>query len=156
MTRHPHLLAPGRIGSLALRNRILMCPMGDDQATEDGRVTAQQIAYFEARARGGAALLLVGSVGITAPDGLSSPRQGAIADDSYVEGWAELAARVHAHGAKLALQLVHNGANAVNDILAGRAMLVPSRPKPLRADALMGMLTPAEAESMGTPAQASS
>src|SRR5262245_42133860 len=154
MTRHPHLLAPGRIGSLALRNRILMCPMGDDQATEEGRVTEQQIAYYEARARGGAALLLVGSVGITAPDGLSSPRQSAIADDSYVEGFARLAERVHAHGACLALQLVHNGANAVNDILAGRPMLVPSRPKPLRADPLMAMLTVAEAESMGTPAQA--
>jgi len=154
MSRHPHLLAPGRIGTLGLRNRILMCPMGDDQATAEGRVTAQQIAYYEARARGGAALLLVGSVGITAPDGLSSPRQSAIADDASVEGFAELAARVHAHGARLALQLVHNGANAVNDIFAGRPMLVPSPPKPLRADPLMGMLTPAEAESMGTPAQA--
>ena len=66
-----HLLSPGRIGTLALRNRILMCPMGDNQATADGYVTDQQIAYFEARARGGAALLIVGSVGITAPDGLS-------------------------------------------------------------------------------------
>ena len=75
---HPHLLAPGRIGSLDLRNRILMCPMGDNQATDGGYVTDQQIDYFEARARGGAALLLVGSVGVTAPDGLSTPRQSAI------------------------------------------------------------------------------
>ena len=36
---HPHLLAPGRIGSLDLRNRILMCPMGDNQATDGGYVT---------------------------------------------------------------------------------------------------------------------
>ena len=66
---YPHLLSPGHIGTLALRNRILMCPMGDDQATGGGYVTPQQIAYYEARARGGAALLLVGSVGITAPEG---------------------------------------------------------------------------------------
>jgi 2,4-dienoyl-CoA reductase-like NADH-dependent reductase (Old Yellow Enzyme family)/thioredoxin reductase len=150
---HPHLLAPGRIGTLALRNRILMCPMGDNQATANGYVTDQQIAYFEARAKGGAALLIVGSVGITAPDGLSSPRQAALSDASRVEGFARLAERVHAHGAKLALQLVHNGKNAVMDIVAGRPMLVPSLPKASPPDALMGMLTEDEAAMMGTPNQ---
>ena len=148
-----HLLAPGRIGSLALRNRILMCPMGDNQASADGHVSEQQIAYFEARAAGGAALLIVGSVGVTAPDGLSSPRQAALAARSMVDGFARMAERVHAHGAKLALQLVHNGKNAVMDIVAGRPMLVPSRPKASPPDALMGMLTPDEAERMGTPGQ---
>jgi 2,4-dienoyl-CoA reductase-like NADH-dependent reductase (Old Yellow Enzyme family)/thioredoxin reductase len=148
-----HLLAPGRIGTLALRNRILMCPMGDNQATAEGYVTDQQIAYFEARAQGGAALLIVGSVGVTAPDGLSSPRQAALANESMVAGFARMAERVHAHGAKLALQLVHNGKNAVMDIVAGRPMLVPSHPKASPPDALMGMLTPDEAERMGTPGQ---
>ncbi len=125
---HHHLLSPGRIGTLQLRNRILMCPMGDDQATDGGYVTPQQIAYFEARARGGAALLLVGSVGITAPEGLASPQQSAIGDDSFVEGWARLADTVHSHGAKVTLQLIHNGKNAVEDIITGRPLMVPSMP----------------------------
>jgi 2,4-dienoyl-CoA reductase (NADPH2) len=151
---HSHLLSPGRIGSMTLRNRILMCPMGDNQATSGGYVTDQQIEYFETRARGGAALLLVGSVGVTAPDGLSSPRQSAIGDDSFVEGWRRLADRVHAHGARVALQLVHNGKNAVEDIIAARPLLVPSLPdKDQEADPLMGMLTSHEIENMGTPAQ---
>ncbi len=152
-SRHPNLLSPGRIGSLTLRNRILMSPMGDNQASAEGNVTDQQIAYFEARARGGAALLLVGSVGVTAPDGLASPNQSAIASDSGLDGWARLADRVQAHGARLALQLVHNGKNAVMDIVAGRPMWVPSIPGPAEADPLMGMLTPGEAEKMGTPSQ---
>jgi len=151
---HPNLLSPGRIGSMTLRNRILMCPMGDNQATAGGYVTDQQIDYFEARARGGAALLLVGSVGVTAPDGLSSPRQSAIGDESFVDGWRRLAERVHAHGARVALQLVHNGKNAVEDIVAARPLLVPSMPDaPLEPDPLMGMLTADEVENMGTPAQ---
>jgi len=150
---YPHLLSPGRIGTLELRNRILMCPMGDNQATAEGHVTDQQIAYYEARAKGGAALLLVGSVGVTAPDGLSSPRQSALANESMVAGFARLAERVHAHGAKLALQLVHNGKNAVMDIVAGRPMLVPSKPNAKPPDELMGMLTPDEVERMGTPNQ---
>lgn len=151
---HPHLLAPGRLGSLELRNRILMTPMGDNQATAGGYVTDQQIDYFEARAKGGAALLLVGSVGVTAPDGLSSPRQSAIGGDDFVPGWRRLADRVHAQGARVALQLVHNGKNAVEDIVAGRPLLVPSLlDKVPAADPLMGMLTPEEAASMGTAAQ---
>ena len=150
---YPHLLSPGRIGTMSLRNRILMCPMGDDQATDGGYVTPQQVAYFEARARGGVALLIVGSVGITAPEGLASPHQSAIGNDSFVEGWAELANRVHKHGAKVALQLVHNGKAAVEDLLAGRPLMVPSLPtKQGGADSLMGMLTPGEASRMGTPA----
>ncbi len=151
---HAKLLTPGRIGSMTLRNRIFMCPMGDNQATAGGYVTDQQIDYFEARARGGAALLLVGSVGVTAPDGLSSPRQSAIGDESFLSGWRRLADRVHEHGARVALQLVHNGKNAVEDIIAARPLLVPSLPdRPLFADPLMGMLTPEEASVMGTPAQ---
>lgn len=152
-TRFPHLLSPGRIGTLELRNRILMCPMGDDQATDGGYVTPQQVAYYEARARGGAALLLVGSVGILAPDGLASPQQSAIGDDSYLAGWRELADAVQAHGARLALQLVHNGKAAVEDIIAGRPLMVPSLPKGGGApDPLMGMLTKEEQGRMGTPA----
>ena len=52
MTAFPHLLAPGRIGSLEIRNRILMCPMGDELCNEDGTISDNQAAYFEARARG--------------------------------------------------------------------------------------------------------
>ncbi len=155
--KHPHLLSPGRIGSMKLRNRILMCPMGDDQATDGGYVTPQQVAYYEARARGGAALLIVGSVGITSPEGQASPHQSSIGDVSFIDGWRLLADAVHAQGAKLALQLVHNGKAAVEDMLAGRPLMVPSKPKkPTKsgsADPLMGMLTPGEMSRMGTPAQ---
>ena len=52
MTGFAHLLAPGSIGTLALRNRILMAPMGDSLANPDGTVSDAQLAYFEARDAG--------------------------------------------------------------------------------------------------------
>ena len=64
-----HLLAPGHIGTLKLRNRIIMAPMGDCLSNVDGTVSDNQAAYFEARARGGAGLLLVGSVSVSYPYG---------------------------------------------------------------------------------------
>ena len=48
MTNFPHLMAPGQIGPLELRNRILMAPMGDVLCNDDGTVSDNQLAYFEA------------------------------------------------------------------------------------------------------------
>src|SRR4051812_3245282 len=107
--RFAHLLAPGRIGSLDLRDRILMCPMGDSLCNDDGSISDNQAAYFEARSRGGAALLLVGSVSIAYPRASFDARQVAASNDRYLPGLADLTARVHAHGGRIAAQLVHNG-----------------------------------------------
>ena len=52
--RFAHLLEPGRIGTLELRNRIVTCPMGVLFGNEDGSVSENEAAYYEARARGGA------------------------------------------------------------------------------------------------------
>ena len=86
MSAHPHLLAPGRIGPVALRNRIVLAPMGDRLAHDDGTVSDRQIAYLEARARGGAALILVGSASVAYPEGSYAPCQTAVSDDRFVPG----------------------------------------------------------------------
>ena len=153
MTGFPHLLAPGSIGTLRLRNRILMCPMGDLLGNPDGTVSARQAAYYEARARGGAALLLVGSVAIAYPEGSYDARQVGISDDRFLPGLADLADRAHAHGAAIAAQLVHDGAASLADAAAGRPRLVPSVPQPSAPDRLSRMVTAGEAEAMMRPFQ---
>jgi len=144
----PHLLSPGRIGALELRNRILMCPMGDCLSEEDGSVSPNQAAYFEARARGGAALLLVGSVSVAYPLASFDARQTAASDDRFLPGLVELAGRVHHHGALVAAQLVHNGQLALLDVARGRPMLVPSVPKPPDPDHISTMVTAEEMQAM--------
>src|SRR5579862_5238487 len=118
-----HLMAPGRIGRLQLRNRILMCPMGDSLCNLDGTVSANQAAYFEARSKGGAALLLVGSVSIAYPLASFDERQTAASDDRFLPGLVDLTSRVHNHGGLVAAQLVHNGQLALLDVARGRPML---------------------------------
>ena len=146
-----HLLAAGSIGSLALRNRILMAPMGDSLANKDGSISPAQLAYFEARARGGAALLLVGSVAVAYPDGCVDARQVAASDDRFLPGLTELATRVHAHGATVAAQLTYNGALARYDIARGHPMLVPAIPKRSRPDQLSMMVTSEEIAGFMAP-----
>ncbi|MFQ5697568.1 MAG: FAD-dependent oxidoreductase [Myxococcota bacterium] len=138
-----HLLSPGRIGSLELRNRILMAPMGSNLAESDGHVGERLIRYYEERARGGAALLIVGVGAIAFPEGACNPNQVAISEDSFLPGLRELTRRVHAHGARIAIQLQHAGKVAVRDIAAGRPLLVPTRPEPSVGD-LAGDLTSGE------------
>ncbi len=151
MNDYDHLLAPGRIGTLELRNRILMAPMGDSLANDDGSISEAQLAYFEARARGGAALLLIGSVAVAYPDGCVDARQVAASDEAFLPGLTALADRVHHHGATVAAQLTYNGALARYDIARGHPMLVPAVPKRSHPDRLSMMVTDAEIAGFMAP-----
>jgi 2,4-dienoyl-CoA reductase-like NADH-dependent reductase (Old Yellow Enzyme family)/NADPH-dependent 2,4-dienoyl-CoA reductase/sulfur reductase-like enzyme len=143
--RLDHLLSPGRIGSLELRNRIVMSPMGSNLAEPDGHLGERIVRYYEERAKGGAGLLIVGVAAIAYPAGACNPNQVAISDDAFLPGLGELARRVHAHGAKVAVQLQHAGKVAVRDIAAGRPLWVPSIPT-FKAGDLADELSPDERE----------
>ena len=124
-----HLLAPGRIGRLELRNRIFMSPMGSNLAEEDGTCGERILRYYEARARGGAAMVIMGSVGVAWPRGSGNQRQVALSEDRFVAPLARVADAIHAHGSRIAVQLQHAGAIAVNEPFHGLPFLVPSVPE---------------------------
>ena len=145
-----HLLSPGRIGTMELRNRIFMSPMGSNTADPEGYCGERLRKYYAARAEGGAALLIMGSVAISWPVGSANYRQVAISDDRFIPGLRAVAEDVHRHGAKLAVQLQHAGLTAMNDIRDGRPVLTPSIP--VAKDGDMGPhLFPDEAARMSTP-----
>ena len=54
------LLTPMKLNRLELSNRMVLGPMAVTSPTSDGRVTDQTIAFFQARARGGVAMIIVG------------------------------------------------------------------------------------------------
>lgn len=138
-----HLLSSGRIGALELRNRIIMSPMGTNLSEADGHCGERIQAYYEARAKGGAGLLIVGVASIAWPSGACNPNQVAISSDEFLPGLRALAARIKQHGARAAIQLQHAGKVAVCDIAAGRPMLVPAIPHNSR-DEMSAALTPEE------------
>ncbi len=151
MSGFSKLLSPVQLGSLRLRNRIAMCPMGTNLGEPDGTVGDRQAAWFEARARGGAGLILVGSVAVAYPSGSYDARQVACSDDAHLPGLRRLLDDVHRHGAAIAAQLVHDGGNSLLDIAEGRPLLVPSRKRPPAPDALSGMLTDEETAGVMAP-----
>ena len=151
MSSFPLLLAPGTVGSLELRNRIAMCPMGVNLGEVDGTVGDAQAAWFEARARGGTGLIIVGSVAVAYPAASFDHRQIAASHDDQLPGLRRLTADVHRHGAAIAAQLVHGGTNSLLDIAEGRPLLVPSKKRPAAPDALSGMVTEEELAGMMAP-----
>ena len=71
--RYPHLLSPGRIGSLSVSNRILVTAMGVSLSEPDGHVGERLIAYHEEQAKGGAGLIITGVTGVAWPTGAVQP-----------------------------------------------------------------------------------
>jgi 2,4-dienoyl-CoA reductase (NADPH2) len=124
-----HLRSPVTLGTLQLRNRIAMAAMGVEIAGDDGRAGEPIIAYYEERARGGAGLIITEVCAVAYPRGATAHRQLAVSSDDYLPGLRELCDRVHRHGAKIALQLVHHGKVARVDVQDGRPVLMPSLPR---------------------------
>jgi 2,4-dienoyl-CoA reductase (NADPH2) len=129
-----HLFSPGAIGSLQLRNRIVMAPMGSNLCEPDGTPSERMLAYYEARARGGVGMVIVEVAAIAWPAGAANPNQLGISHDGFIPYLRRIAEVVHAHDAACALQLQHAGKVATRDIAAGRPMWVPSVPRPSAMD----------------------
>ncbi|MEX2293264.1 MAG: FAD-dependent oxidoreductase [Acidimicrobiales bacterium] len=151
MSDFPLLLSPGAIGSLRMRNRIAMAPMGVNLGEDDGTVGDRLAAWFEARARGGAGLVIVGSASVAYPHASTDRRQVAASEDAHLPGLTRLTSEAHSHGATIAAQLVHNGTNSLLDIAEGRPMLVPSKKGMGAQDELSRMITTDEATAMMAP-----
>ncbi len=143
-----HLLRPGRIGKLELRNRILMAPMGTFLAREDGHIDERHKLYYEARARGGAALLIVEVAAVDHPRGAAMTHQLGLSDDAFIPGLQDLTQRIHGHGAKAAIQLHHAGKIATKDLAEGRSFSVPSADVGTAMSGVLDDLTTEEIQDM--------
>lgn len=143
-TSYAPLLQPGQIGSLQLKNRIALAPMGENFGGLDGHATEKTQAYYEERARGGAGLIILGTTAVSWPSGTSEPHQLGISSDDFIPTLAQVVRRVHVHGAKVAIQINHSGKVAANDRAHGREMWVPSVPPALPPNASMRTITPQE------------
>lgn len=128
------LTSAGNIGTLKLKNRMLVSAMGVNLAEEDGTCGERIIAYHERQARGGVGLIVLGVAGVAWPHGGNQPRQIAISEDRHIPGLKALADAAHGHGAKVAVQLHHAGLVAAQDMREGRPLWVPSYPPAGRSD----------------------
>lgn len=118
------LLAPARLGPLALRNRIYMPAMGTSFGDEHGRPTGLQVDYYRRRAEGGVGLIITEIHAVEAR-GRSNARQLKLWDADHVAGIRPLVAAIHAGGARVIAQLGHAGRQTIR-AAAGTTPVAPS------------------------------
>jgi 2,4-dienoyl-CoA reductase-like NADH-dependent reductase (Old Yellow Enzyme family) len=117
MTSFPNLFSPIQVGSTTLKNRVFSPAHGTTLGTHDGLVSEDMIRYHEARARGGAGLIILEGMNIHPT--YYFPHMFLITDDDRcIPGLKRLGAACHAHDCKVFGQLFHAG-NAVRATVDG-------------------------------------
>jgi 2,4-dienoyl-CoA reductase (NADPH2) len=130
---YPHLLAPLDLGFVTLRNRVLMGSMhtGLEEA-KDG--FAKLAAFYAARARGGAALIVTGGI---APNlaGRLEPRASQLSFGWQAAKHRQITDAVHQAGGLIAMQILHAGRYAYHPLSVApsaiRSPITPFRPRAL-------------------------
>jgi 2,4-dienoyl-CoA reductase (NADPH2) len=117
-----HLFSEIDVGRLRLKNRIVMTAMHLNY-TPDGEVTDRLTAFYQERAQGGTALIIVGGCVIDAYSG--SPSMINLGEDRFVPGLKRFTDVLHIDGTRVAAQLYHAG-GAAHSILIGRQAMAPS------------------------------
>ena len=120
----PRVFSPGAIGSLQIKNRIVLPPMLMGYGSEDGYVTERAKDYYAARARGGTGLVIV-EAAMAQPAGRCSRYYLDASDDRYTTGLAKLAEVIKAEGARAAIQLGDGGRETRPEV-TGRRPIGPS------------------------------
>lgn len=120
------LFESGRIGNVEMKNRLVMSPMGIGLANLDGTPTDDMIAYYEARAIGGAGLIIPEITRINDGHGAGLMRQLSVTKDRHIAPLSRLADAVHKHGTKIFIQLHHPGRETVSALMGGQLVAAPS------------------------------
>ncbi|GAM15753.1 oxidoreductase [Mesobacillus selenatarsenatis] len=124
--KYAHVFTFGKIGSLMLKNRVVMPAMGTRLATADGEMTDQQIRYYEERAKGGTGLIITEFTTVDFELGRAAINQLRIDDDCLIPGFRRLADAIHTYGARVFVQLHHAGRETTSYLTGGKQIVAPS------------------------------
>lgn len=120
------LFTPKKIGSIALKNRIVMAPMTRCRAIEN--IPNDLMAeYYSQRASAG---LIITEGTAPSPNGLGYARIPGIFNALQVEGWKKITKAIHKKEGKIIVQLMHSGriSHPLN-MPKGALILAPSQVK---------------------------
>lgn len=113
MNQYKNLFEPIEINGLTLENRLVMTPMGTNFGEQNGEMSFLHMDYYERRAQGGYGLLIVENACVKYPEGSNGTTQLRIDADNYIPRLYKLCETIHQYGTKIAIQLNHAGASAM-------------------------------------------
>ncbi|MCE5196997.1 MAG: NADH:flavin oxidoreductase [Negativicutes bacterium] len=114
-----------RVGSLQLKNRLVMPPMATAKADADGKVNQAILDYYEEKTKGGYLALVIIEHSFISLQGKASQYQLSVAEDEVVANLKKLAEVIHQNGSKCVMQINHAGSTAAKEV-TGTVVVGPS------------------------------
>lgn len=102
------IFEPGKIGTLELKNRLIVSAMSSHMGNDDGTPNEAVNTYLVRKVQGGWGLIFTEDLGVTQDAG-SDPVVGSLWNDTQVPAWTETVRQVHAAGGLIGAQIYHAG-----------------------------------------------
>lgn len=116
---------PIRIGTMTIKNRLVMPPMATAKSSPEGQVSEDMLNYYSEYAAGKIGLIIVEHAYIS-KRGKASDLQLSVSEDTDVVGLAKLAAVLKSHGTMAMMQISHAGSATRESITGGKRLVAPS------------------------------
>lgn len=127
------IFEPFQLGSLALKNRLVLAPMTTYSSQADGQIADDEIPYLRRRAEGGFGLVMTAACAVH-PRGKAFDGQWACWSDEFLPSLRSVADAIREGGAKSCIQ-IHHGGRACPSRLCGGTPLSASAIPALRPNA---------------------
>lgn len=124
--QYKNVFQPIKIRNLVLKNRLQFSPHVNPMTTYNGCVTDNYVNYLDMQAATGVGLVTIGATSVDHDTGEDFAGELDITDDHKMIDLARLPEVVHAHGAKLSIELVHAGRGANPTLLRQPDAIAPS------------------------------
>ncbi len=118
------LLSPIGIGSMVVKNRMVMSPMTTNYGNDDQTPSDRLIRFLEKRARGGVGLITVEVCTIDVRQKYQ-PQSLTIGDDSFIASHRRLTDALHAFNVKIQPQITHPGPESLIWLYHGEQSVGP-------------------------------
>ncbi len=105
----PHVFAPGKIGNLTLKNRVVKAPQSSGMSNMDGTVSERLVRYYRDQAAGGAGLIVVEYAYVDDIGAKSAHCHLGISSNEHIPGLAWLAENIREMGSVPGIQIEHCG-----------------------------------------------
>lgn len=131
MSKYDVLFEPIKLKSVEVKNRIAMAPMNVCFTGPNHSVSKQQMAYYAARAMGGAGLIVIEAVIATTHETVKTYEAHnnlALVYPSQAADHSELVETIHTHGAKVVCQISPGAGRQGSSEYSG---IQPTAPSPV-------------------------
>jgi len=134
MTEKYNFLKPYTFkNGVTIKNRIVIPPMTEAAALENGAVSQDELRYFDIHT-GGVGMFIIPTMNVS-DDGKGFEGEPSVADDKFIPGLKKLASTVKQNGTKAILQIFHAGRMSNSKILRGVQPVSASAVAALRPNA---------------------